>query len=315
MKVVLAGGSGFIGQYIAQHFLAANHSVVVLTRNPAKARKKMPTSEIQWVQWDGIRVGDWKQEVEKADVLINLAGHPIAGLWTISRKEKIYHSRVKSALALTMAMKQKDTPPGKFIQISATGYYGNRGDEILTEDSSQGKGFLAAVVDQWEDASYELQNLGIPRILLRLGAVLGRDGGLLPVLMPSFRFFLGGMPDGGAYWFPWIHVKEIPLIIDFLIHHQTLTGVINGVAPEPVQFEEFCHTLGNVLKRPCWIKIPEFLFNLLPGHQGEEMVLVSQRVIPQRLVQAGYQFKYPTLYVALSEILGKQDVPVEPPKT
>ncbi len=310
MKWVIAGGSGFIGRYILRYFSEKQEEITVLSRNPHRAEKKVPIPGIRWVAWDGRTTGEWMKILEGADVVVNLAGHPIAGVWTVPRKQKIYHSRINSTRALVKALREVKNPPHTFIQISATGFYGDRGDEILTEESEQGSGFLAAVVDQWEAVSRDVEAIGIRRIVLRAGVVLGRDGGFLPVLLPSFNWFLGGMPGDGMNWFSWIHVKEIPPILEFVLHHATLTGVLNGVAPEPVRFEEFCQTLGKVIGRPCWVKIPEFLIRLLPGHQGEEMVLVSQRVVPARLVQAGYQFQFPTLYVALSEIFNKQDVPV-----
>ncbi len=310
MKWVVAGGSGFIGRHILQYLVDKGDSITVLTRNPIRAQKKVNLSGVNWVACDGKTVGEWATVVDGVDVLLNLAGQPIAGIWTVPRKQKIYHSRINSTRALVKAIAQANHPPKVFFQMSATGFYGTRGDEILTEESSQGRGFLAAVVEQWEAVSREVDEMGVRRIVLRAGVVLGKDGGLLPLLVPSFKMFMGGIPGDGMDWFSWIHVKEIPHVLEFLIKHATITGVVNLVAPEPVRFEEFCQTLGKVLGRPCWLKIPEFLIHLLPGHQGDEMVLVSQRVVPTRLVQAGYQFQYPTLFVALSEIFGKQEVPV-----
>ncbi len=314
MRVVITGGTGFIGRYVVNHFLAdAQNEVIVLTRNERKARKILPEN-VQNIAWDGKTVGQWVTVLEGADLVVHLAGHSVAGVWTVGRKQKIYRSRMDSTRALVKAFQQINAKPATLVQMSATGFYGSRGDELLTEDSEQGKGFLAAVVENWEAASREMETLGIRRILLRTGVVLGKDGGVLPLMARSFQWFLGAMPGDGMDWFPWIHVKEIPLIIQWLYHKKTLKGVFNCVAPEPVRMETFCQTLGKVLNRPCWLSIPEWFLHLLPGHQAEEMILVSQRVIPQRLVQAGYTFKFPTLYVALSEIFDRQDVPLAPPE-
>lgn len=309
MKWVIAGGSGFIGRHILQYFSGQDTQLTVLTRNPGRAEKKLPMPGIRWVEWDGQTTGEWITALEGTDVVVNLAGHPIAGLWTVSRKQAIYHSRINSTRALVKALREVENSPQTFIQISATGFYGERGNEILTEESRQGSGFLAAVVDVWEAVSREIEEMGIRRIILRVGVVLGKDGGLLPFLLPSFKWFLGGMPGDGSHWFSWIHVKEIPRILEFILHHPTLTGIMNAVAPEPVRFKEFCQTLGKVMNRPCWVRIPRFLIRLFPGRQGEEMVLVSQRVVPARLEQFGYQFQFPALFTALSEIFNKQGVP------
>ena len=309
MKIVITGGTGFIGRYIVDYFLKANeNTITVLTRNVPRARKLLPEN-VRCVAWDGKTLGRWVEALNEASVVIHLAGHTVAGIWTVGHKQKIYKSRIDSTRVLIKALHQVEKKPQILFQFSATGFYGSRGEEILTEESDQGRGFLAAVVENWEAVSREVEEWGMRRVVLRAGVVLGNDGGILPLIVRSMRWFLGGIPGDGMNWLPWVHVKEIPQIIHYLYDRKTLNGVFNCVAPEPVRFETFCRSLGKLLRRPCWLKVPEFALQWLPGHQGEEMILVSQRVVPQRLVRAGYTFHFPTLYVALAEILERQEIP------
>ncbi|NOX36619.1 MAG: TIGR01777 family protein [Calditrichaeota bacterium] len=305
LTIVMTGATGFIGRHLVSHFLEAGEAIRILTRSPGKAQKLFGSS-VSVYPWDAVHSGDWEAALIDADVVIHLAGASIARYWTAGYREQIRQSRVQSTSLLVDAMTRRVTGPLVFCQMSATGIYGNRGDEVITEQTAPGKGFLAEVVREWEAAGECPPDRSIRRVVLRSGVVLGRDGGFLPRMEWPMRLFLGGYPGSGKQWFSWIHVDEIYRILQFFIRQPDASGVYNLVAPEPLPLREFCQTLGTILKRPCWMPIPATPLKLLLREMAEEMIFTSQRVLPQRLIQQGYTFQFPTLLDALKDLYSRQ---------
>ncbi len=305
LTIVLTGATGFIGHHFVRYFMDAGESVRILTRNPRKAQEMFGASATVYL-WDARQSGDWEAALMDADVVIHLAGASIARYWTPAYREEIRQSRVQSTRVLVDAMARRVSGPLIFFQMSATGIYGSRGEAIITEQTAPGRGFLADVVREWEAAGQCPPDTSIRRIVLRSGVVLGRDGGFLPRMEWPTRLFLGGYPGSGKQWFSWIHVDEIYRIIQFFIRQSDASGAYNLVAPEPLRLREFCQTLGTVLKRPCWMPIPETPLRCLLGDMAREMMFTSQRVLPQRLMQQGYNFRFPTLLDALKDLYSRQ---------
>ena len=301
MNIVITGATGFIGRHLVRYFQAAGHHLSILTRQPRKAGKLF-SPEVNIIPWDAFSSGDWETALADAGVMIHLAGASIARFWTSRYKRQIWQSRVQSTRILMQALQRVARQPVIFFQMSATGIYGSRGDETLTEQSAAGTGFLARVVREWETAGEVGRDKPIRRIIMRAGVVLGRDGGFLPRMERPMKWFLGGYPGKGRQWFSWIHVEEIPAIIQFMIRHSQCQGIYNFVAPEPVPLRHFCRTLANTVKRPCWLPIPVFPLKLLLPEMTRELILPSQRVLPQQLMQQGYTFRFPTLKAALHNL-------------
>jgi len=309
MNIWITGVSGFIGRFLSDFFTDQGHRVIGLSRNPQKARKILST-KIEIIQWDGKTPGEWSQRIKEAHVVINLAGANIgARYWTESYKQEILESRLNAGKVISQAILQSKIRPQYLVQASAIGFYGSGGDKILDESATKGQGFLADVVQQWEDSVAEVEAAGVKRIIMRLGVVLGQGGGLVSRMKWPFYLFVGGPLGNPANWLSWIHISEIPLALEFL-WQQKLSGVFNFTAPEPVQMGEFARTLGKVLQRPAFFRVPERPLKILLGEMAEELIFSSQRVLPKRLVNEGYLFKFPTLYLALSDIFGKRELPM-----
>ena len=191
--------------------------------------------------------------------------------------------------------------PRLFIQASAIGYYGSSGDEVLDEKSLKGSGFLSDLVQAWEGSTKEVEAHGVKRIIIRSGVVLGRGAVLLSILKIPFKLYVGGYAGSGKQWFSWIHLEDEIKIIRFLINNPHIRGKVNSVSPEPVRMKEFAQTIGKILKRPSWTKAPAFLMKFILGDMAKETILASQKIFPKKLLEAGYQFKYPNLNPALAE--------------
>jgi uncharacterized protein (TIGR01777 family) len=234
--------------------------------------------------------------------VINLAGEPIFGVWTTNKKYRIVDSRVHTTRTLAAALPKLITPPKVWLNASATGYYGNRGDETLDEASSSGGGFLAETCRRWEAEIAPMTDPRIRTALLRFGMVLSPHGGALKFMMPAFKLGLGGpVGDGEQYW-AWISMADVLGAIEFLMHHAHTRGVYNFVAPQPVTSRQFARTLGQVLKRPAVLRMPETLAHAVGDGLADELILSSQRVVPARLADAGYTFEHPELSTALNEL-------------
>jgi uncharacterized protein (TIGR01777 family) len=291
MRVIITGATGFIGTALCRE-LHKDHEITALSRSADKAKQAL-TSTATVTRWDPKTLDGWEETVNDASVVINLAGENIAsGRWTESKEKKILQSRLDATKAIVEAIKQADHKPQALVQASAIGYYGTRGDEILNEDSPNGAGFLADVCKQWENAILPLEELGVRLVTIRLGPVLGAEGGMMQKLLPTFRFFLGGHPGSGKQWLSWVHIDDVTGAIRFLIESNNAQGVYNLTSPNPVPASDFYHLLGKLMHRPALLPLPACLLKVLMGRMAEELLLSSLRVLPNRLLQAGHKFKY-----------------------
>jgi hypothetical protein len=302
MRVVITGATGFIGKDLCQE-LAKNYEIAALSRNAEKARKSLGQLAAV-VHWDGKSAAGLVSQVEGALAVINLAGENLgSGRWNQAKKERILHSRLDAIEAIAEAVKQVQKKPKVLIQASAIGYYGSRQDEPLDETSPPGEGFLANVCRSIENASHDIERLGVRCVIIRSGVVLGSQAGALPRLAKPFRFYLGGHLGSGKQWFSWISLDDEVAAIRFLMENENLRGAFNLTAPQPVKMRDLCETLGKVLHRPAWLAVPGFILRLALGQMADEMLLSGQKVLPERLLEAGFKFEYPTIENALSAIV------------
>jgi len=301
MRVVITGATGFIGRALCKE-LCKDYEVIALSRDSSRATKSIG-DQAKVVEWDGRTTGSWFQQANGAFAIINLAGENIAsGRWNESKKAGILHSRLDSARAVREAIKQMNKKPSVVIQASAIGYYGSRQNEQLDENSAPGKGFLANVCQRVESSVEKVAEMGVRCIVIRTGVVLGRDGGAFVKLAKPFRFFLGGHLGSGRQWFSWIHLQDEVGAIKFLMENEHIKGVFNLTAPEPVTMKKFCKILGKVLHRPSLLKVPGLAARLIFGEMANEMLLSGQKVLPKRLLNTGFDFKYTDVKHALNDI-------------
>lgn len=301
MKIVLAGGTGFIGKAFREKTLAVGHEVTILTRRASGGG----TEREIFAEWDARTPGSWAMHLDGADAVVNLAGENIAGeRWTSTRKQKLVSSRVDATQAIVNAIAETKQKPAVLINASAVGYYGDTGDRELTEEAQEGKGFLAATCVQWESEARKAEKLGVRVVMMRLGPVLGEQGGMLSKMMPPFRFFAGAPLGTGDQWIPWVHIDDVIAAILFFLSNKNISGPVNITSGTPVTMREFCRTLAHTLRRPCWPPLPSFFMKVMLGEMAA-MVLSSQKVIPGKLLEAGYSFRHTDLSKALAAILKK----------
>jgi uncharacterized protein (TIGR01777 family) len=290
MRVVIAGATGFIGKALSQR-LHENYEVIALSRDANRAARILGDLATI-VEWDGRTAGSWVRWADGALAIINLAGENVAAWrWDESKKSTIQQSRLSSIRAIIKAIKLSPNKPRVVIQASAIGYYGPRGDEQLDEMSPAGKGFLADVCRRSEDLAGQIRALGVRCVIIRTGVVLGTEAGALPRLMRPYKVYLGGHLGSAKQWFSWISLDDEVAAIKFLMDKENLEGVFNLTSPQPVTMKEFCKVLGKVLRRPAWVTVPGFMVRLAFGEMAKEMLLTGQRVIPRRLLEAGFGFK------------------------
>lgn len=305
MRVVITGGSGLIGGALARHLGAAGYDAVVLSRNPGRVGPLPPG--VRAAGWDGLTAGGWVDLLDDQTAIIHLAGESIAsGRWTEERKRRILDSRVQSGKAVSDAIRQAPRKPKALLQSSAVGYYGPRGDDELREDQPPGRGFLADVSVEWEASTADVEVLGVRRVLLRTGVVLAREGGALPKMAMPFRLLAGAPLGNGRQWLPWIHMADEVGAIRFLLERDEARGPFNLTAPQPVTNKQFGDVLERVLRRPSPLQalglgVPEPVFRAMMGELADA-VLNSQRVLPSRLLELGYTFRFPDLDSALRDL-------------
>ena len=296
---LITGGSGFIGSHLIPTLLADNNKVTVLTRTSAKTLAQFKQT---------IEVVDDLSSLDSSahfDVVINLAGQGIADKrWSDEVKQQLFDSRLLTTRALVEFMKRTETKPELFISGSATGFYGLRDDEVLTETAQGDDSFSTEICSEWEDEAKAAEALGIRCCYLRTGIVLG-NGGALSKMLPPFKFGLGGPMGDGKQYMSWIHMDDLIGVIQHIVKSPAVTGPINGTAPTPVTNKEFASTLGKALSRPAFLPLPAFVLKLLMGEMGEELLLSGHRVIPEKITTSGYEFTYETLEPALTEVLKK----------
>lgn len=296
MKVLIAGASGLVGSALIPALEAEGAEVTRLVRTSAGA------GEIEWHpnndQLDPARL-------EGFDAIINLSGENIAaGRWTDDQKRKIRDSRINGTHLLSEAIVKLSNRPGVFVCASATGIYGDRGDEILDETSDSGGGFLAGVCREWEMATGPAVQAGVRTVNLRFGPILAREGGMLAKLLTPFKMGMGGKVGSGKQYISWISIDDAVAAVQLALRDESVRGPLNIVSPNPVTNEVFTKTLGHVLSRPTALAIPAFAAKLAFGEMADEMLLTSQRVMPKKLTEAGYEFQQPELEGALQRHLG-----------
>jgi hypothetical protein len=302
MRVIVAGGGGLIGRRLIEELLRRQHEVTVLSRRPENVQRIFPA--VHGEIWDAKTSDGLSSVLDGADAVINLAGEPIAAKrWTRIQKERILSSRIASTQAIIGAINQTRNKPSVLLNASAAGYYGNVPECDVTEADPKGQGFLADVCALWEAEALKVQEVGVRVVLLRTGIVLDKNGGALQKLLLPFRFFIGGPMGTGKQWFPWIHIRDEVAAILFAMENERITGALNFAAPESVRMSEFCRILGKILQRPSWIHVPAFTLKLVLGDMAEPLLLHGQKMIPQKLIDAGFKFHFPTLEDALGELL------------
>jgi uncharacterized protein (TIGR01777 family) len=305
-RVIVTGGTGFIGRHLTRRLVEKGYEVICLTRNVSSAKEK-GAPRILFAGWDARSAVGWGGYAEGASAIVNLAGESLAsGRWNKGRKVKIMESRLRAGKAVVDAVKSARKKPNVVIQSSAIGFYGDRGDEVLDETSDSGRGFLSEVTRKWEGSTADVEAFGVRRAVIRTGLVLGPNEGVLPRLVLPFRFLVGGSLGSGRQWVSWIHIEDEVQAIVYLIEHPELAGVFNLTSPHPLQNRDFSKKLGMVLKRPSWMPAPGFLLRLIFGQKAEETILSGQKVMPVRLVEAGYEFVFPEAGNALADILVKK---------
>lgn len=295
MKVLIAGASGLVGSALIPSLEREGAQVTRLVRSSAGA------GEIEWHpnndQIDGAAL-------EGFDALINLAGENIAGRWTDEVKRKIRDSRVNGTHLLSEAIAKLKQKPKAFLCASATGIYGDRGDEPLDEQSDSGGGFLAGVCREWEKSTEPALAAGVRTVCLRFGPILAREGGMLAKLLTPFKMGMGGRVGPGTQYISWVAIDDVVNAVKLALKDESIRGPLNIVSPNPVTNEVFTKTLGHVLSRPTALAMPAFAVRLAFGEMADEMLLTSQRVIPKRLNDAGFEFEFPELEGAFRRYLG-----------
>ena len=307
MRVVITGGTGLIGTALAKSLLADGHEVIALSRNP-DTRNGLPP-EVRVVGWDARTAKGWGDLADGAGAIVNLAGANLAGegflptRWSEERKRIIRDSRVNSGLAVVDAVERAGTKPGVLIQASGIGYYGHRGDQVVTEDLGPGDDYLANLsAEEWEPSTEAVETMGVRRAVIRSGAVFSSQEGALPRMVLPFRLFVGGRLGSGDQWHSWIHLEDEVRAIRFLIDREDASGPYNLTSPHPLPNAEFAKVLGRVLNRPAWIPVPAFVMRLAFGEVAD-VLLTGQRGIPKRLLDMGFEFRFADPEAALRDLL------------
>lgn len=300
MKILISGSHGLVGSALVQSLVEDGHEVIRLVRHDAHTG----AGEIEWHPNQG-RLNP--QRIEGFDAVFHLAGESIAsGRWNDEKKRAIRESRTKGTTLLSQTLAQLSRPPSIFVSASAIGYYGDRGDELLTESSAPGNSFLASVCVEWEEATRPATEKGIRTVKTRFGIILDRNGGALAKMLTPFRMGIGGRVGDGRQWMSWIALDDVIAGLKFLLLDSAANGPVNFVAPKPVTNAEFTRTLGRVLSRPTIFPIPAFGARLAFGEMADALLLSSQKVEPAVLLDKGFPFYWPTLEPALRNLLSRR---------
>ena len=304
MRVIITGGTGLIGKALSARLATEGHEPIVLTRDPEKAKGDLPAG-VRAAGWDGKTGAGWSQLIDAGTTIVHLAGAGVAdSRWTEERKREIRDSRIVSGAAVLAAIREAPAKPRALLQASAVGYYESRGDEAIDESEPPGDTFLAEVCVEWEDSTREVETQGIRRALLRTGLVLTPEGGALGKMLLPAKLGANGPLGSGRQGFPWIHLDDEIGAILFLIDREDATGPFNLTAPNPPTQAEFARALGHVIHRPSFLPAPAFALRLAHGEMAD-MLLEGQRVVPKRLLELGFRFRFPDLEGALADLLGK----------
>jgi uncharacterized protein (TIGR01777 family) len=302
MRILVSGSGGLVGRAVSAYLASHQHAVVALHRPQSTNSPGHPDS----ILWDPVGNELDPATLENFDAILHLAGENIGGKrWTDGQKARIKSSRVHPTQLLSDAITLLKHPPRVLLCASAVGYYGNRGDETLTEESSPGHDFLAEVCREWEAAALPASKHGVRVVNLRMGAVLAKEGGLLPRLLPLFLLGLGGTLGSGRQFMAWIAINDLMRIVELLLQRDDIHGPVNVVAPTPITNVEFTKILGKMISRPTLLPVPALALRIMLGELAEGLLLTSTRVTPARLQAAGYSFMYPRLEDALAVLIRK----------
>lgn len=301
-KIIITGATGLIGSKLCLALINRGDQVTIFTRNISSAQKLLG-DKYSYVKWNYETPDEWAKHFEDKDAIIHLAGANLfAKRWTVGYKKIILESREVSTRNLVSAIRSTKNNINVFVCSSAVGYYGSQSDEILIEDSKLGNDYLAQVCNVWESEAEKASKIGIRTSMLRQGIVLSDDGGALKNMLAPFRFFFGGSLGSGQQWFPWIHIDDLIEIYLFILDNAEISGAVNVVSPESVRMNEFAKTLGGILNRPSIFKVPGFVLRVLVG-EAASAIVSSQRVVPKKLIEHGFKFKFEKLEAALNDLL------------
>lgn len=301
MHIIITGGTGLIGRALAADLVAADQQVTVLSRSPERATGLPDGVHIE--RWDARTIEGWASLVDGADAIVNLAGESIAaGRWTAERKRRIRESRLAAGRAVVQAVEMAGDRPRVVFQASGVGYYGPQADQEITEEALPGDDFLARIAREWEASTEPVEAMGVRRAIIRTGVVLSAQGGALPRMLLPFRLFVGGPLGNGRQWLPWIHIADEVAAIRFLIEMAEAAGVFNLTAPNPLTNAGFGQVVGRVMGRPSFMPTPAFAMRAVFGEMAT-LLLDGQRAVPKRLLELGFQFRFPHAEAALQDLL------------
>lgn len=301
-KIIITGATGLIGKKLSEEFHKSGNYIIVFSRDGKRA-KDILKKDYEYIDWDYRKPDKWMDKISESDAVIHLAGiNLFAKRWNDEFKKEIITSRRDTTKSLAEAIRNSSNKPKVFISASGVGYYGDGGNQILTEDSPAGNDFLAEVCKVWESEAAEVESAGVRRVSIRTGIVLSPEDGALKRMLLPFKLFIGGPLGNGKQWFPWIHIDDIVGVYIHSILNDNLTGAVNAASPNICTMSEFAKTLGKVLKRPSLFPVPKFALKLAIGEAGN-VVLMGQRVSVNKLLSSGYKFKFEKLEEALKDLL------------
>ena len=302
MKILITGGTGFVGTQLTARLIQEGNEVTILTRSVKGS--KAPSPGISYLQGDPTQKGPWQESIKNHDAIINLAGASIFSKWTEAYKKLIIESRMTTTRNLVEGIPAHSDKKMTLFSTSAVGYYGFHGDEELAEESPPGNDFLARLAVEWETEAFKAKERGARVVITRFGIVLGEKGGALGQMIPLFKKFIGGPIGNGRQWFSWVHIKDLAEAFVFLTKHPEISGPVNLCSPNPLRNKDLAKALGKALHRPSFMPAPGFMIKLVLGEFGS-VILEGQRVIPRRLLDSGFAFQYPDIDKALQNLMGQ----------
>lgn len=305
MKIAIAGATGFVGTRLVERLHTEGHAIIAFSRTVERATQLFPKStfpNVEIVAYNPTEAGDWQHAIAGCDGVVNLAGEPIAEKrWTLEQKHLILNSRRLATHNLVAAIAQAQPQPQVLVSASAIGFYGTSETAAFDESSSPGDDFLAEVCQTWEAEAQKVTESGVRLVIVRIGIVLG-NGGAIAKMIPPFKLFAGGPIGSGRQWFSWIHREDLVNLILQALTQPSMAGVYNATSPKPVRMSELSSTLGQVMNRPSWLPVPAFALEAMLG-DGAKVVLEGQQVLPKRTQESGFEYQYPNVKAALTQVL------------